>query len=501
MRTGITRWAAGGALACVLALAGTAWGETTSTDNVTDQIRQLRDLVNKQQDQINQLSHTNSLAPSISNDQRQEILALIRDELKDQKLPDWVSNMKITGDFRFRTEYIKQATTFAQQASANSKASLVPATALADRNAERTRQRIRVRLGFFEKVNDEVDVGIQLATGGGNNGGADPISTNQTLGGDGFPGEEKVPVWFDLAFANYHPKAVPGLNVYMGRMPNPFLEVGDSELIWDSDLRFDGMAVKYSKQVAEGLTLFASGGGFWLNENGTVGQADTSVWGAQGYATLALPQLTKGAYATAGLSYYKYLNIDGYPVGSTAAGAFPTSPGNTTTALINPIFNSTAPYGYTGYDCEYGIVNPFIEVGFDDPWLHKRISFYGDLAVNPLARDRAGAPVTASQRDHASNDFAWLLGASYGTLKNPGDWKVSYNYRRVGADAVVAAFCDSDAAGGGTDFQGSKLSAAYQIAKGWVASFNYFNDDVYRLDVLRNGVGYQRLEMDFVFSF
>jgi len=217
-----------------MAVAGTAAaqtpaGSTTAPQtDVTDQVRQLRELVYKQQEQINEMQgQPKSGAPTMTDDQRKEILALIKEEMKDQKMPDWVSNLKITGDFRYRTEFIKQQ----QSTQDRINASGYGTGAAAAIRPERTRQRIRVRLGFFEKVNDEVDVGIQLATGGGNNGGADPISTNQTLGGDGSPGEEKLPVWFDLAYANYHPKAVPGLNVYMGRMSNPFLEVGDSELI------------------------------------------------------------------------------------------------------------------------------------------------------------------------------------------------------------------------------------------------------------------------------
>ncbi len=495
MKVEIKGWSAGAMLGLFLAVAGTVAAQTpASTDSVTEQVRQLRDLVYKQQEQINQLQgQPKSGAPAgITEDQRQQILQLIKEELKDQKLPDWVSNLKITGDFRFRTEWIKQQQSVQDQINASG----VGTAAAAAVRPERTRQRIRVRLGFFEKVNDEVDVGIQFGTGGGNNGGADPTHQNQTLGGDGFPGSEKKPVWIDLAYANYHPKYVPGLNVYMGRLPNPFLEVGDSELIWGAAIRFEGIAAKYQKTVAEGLTLFGNLGGFWLNETSTFGQPDTSLWGAQGYATLALPQLTKGAYATAGLSYYKYSNLANTPIGTTAAGTFPSSTGNTV---------AVTPAGVSVYDCNYGIINPFFEIGAEDPWLHKRLSFYGDFADNPLARTRIGAPVigtaTGSQRDDASCDFAWLLGVSYGMLKNPGDWKVSYNYRRVGADAVMAAFCDADSAGGGSDFQGSKFAVAYQVAKGWVASASYFHDQLTRQDIYRESPTYQRLELDFVFSF
>jgi hypothetical protein len=441
------------------------------------------------------------LAPSISNDQRQEILALIKEELKDQKLPGWVNNLKVTGDFRFRTEWTSKANTEANQIAGLAQ------------TREETRQRIRARLGFFEKVNDEVDVGIQLITGGGtkNYGGADPISGNQTLGGDGYPGEEKVPVWFDLAYVDYHPKAVPGLDVYAGRVPNPFLEPGSSELIWASDLRLDGLDVKYKKQVAEGLTLFANAGGFWVTEGANVGGSgynstqatvdpDAMLWAAQGYATLALPQLAKGAYLTGGASVYAYTHLQGVvnPAGYPSGGAtalpglpFPAGNGGNT---LNP--NGTF---YSGFD----IFNPFVEVGVDDPWLHKRIAVFGDFAYNSAAREAIVTSPVANRplSEVGNNNFAWLLGVSYGTLKKPGDWQVSYNYRRVGADAVVAAFADANAGGGGTDYYGSKLSAAYQVAKGWQAAISYYYDDVTHADLYRESSNFQRFQFDLIFSF
>jgi hypothetical protein len=508
MTAGIRRWAAAGAFAFVFAAAtAAAWAQAPASsapapqDSVTDQVRQLRDLVYKQQDQIgkqqeqiNQLTQTNSGSgtTTITNDERQEILKLIKEELKDQKLPDWVSNLKITGDFRFRTEWTEKANTEANELSK-------PPVA---QSREETRQRIRARLGFFDEVNDEVTVGFQLITGGGtkNYGGADPISGNQTLGGDGYPGEEKLPVWFDLAYADYHPKAVPGLDVYAGRIPNPFLEPGNSEMIWSSDLRLDGIAAKYKKQVAEGLTLFGNAGGFWVSEGvdagGSTGTAvpDAMLWAAQGYATLALPQVAKGAYLTGGTSVYAYthmqnvVNPTGLPTGGAIAPGLPFPAGNGG--------NSTNANGtlYSGFD----IVNPFIEVGVEDPWLHKRIAVFGDFAYNAAAREHMIGGVNVHDDNNA---YAWLIGTSYGTLKKPGDWQVAYNYRRVGADAVVGMFDDANAGGGGTDFYGSKLSAAYQIAKGWQAALSYYYDNISHADLYRESPSYQRLQFDLIFSF
>ncbi len=493
MQAGLSIRAAAAALGLVLTMAAAAPAQT----DVVEQVRQLRDLVNRQQEQINQMQGLpKSGAPTLNDDQRKEILALIKEELKDRTLPDWVTNLKITGDFRFRTEWIEKANTEANEISRTAQ------------SREETRQRIRVRLGFFDNVNDEVTVGFQLITGGGTRGygGSDPISANQTLGGDGNPGFEKKSVWFDLAYADYHPKAVPGLDVYMGRLPNPFLEPGNSEMIWSADLRMDGMAAKYRRQLGDGLTLFANTGGFWVSEGvdagGSSGTAvpDAMLWAAQGYATLALPHVAKGAYATGGLSLYAYthlqgvVNPSGYPTGGATAAPgniFPTSGGGNT---LNP--NGTL---YSGFD----IVNPFVEFGLDDPWLHKRFSVFGDVAYNTAARQGLViSPATGGRYTlNGNNAYAWLLGVSYGTLKKPGDWQFFYHYKYVGADAVVAMFDDANAAGGGTDYYGSKVTVAYQVATGWVAALSYYYDNICHADLYRESPSYQRLQADFIFSF
>lgn len=480
-----------------VATAGAATSATAAQTDVVEQVRQLRDLVNKQQEQINQLQgQSKSGAATMNDDQRKEILALIKDELKDRTLPDWVNNLKITGDFRFRTEWIERANTEANEIAGVAQ------------SREETRQRIRARLGFFEQVNDEVTVGLQLITGGGTRGygGADPVTANQTLGGDGNPGFEKKSVWFDLAYADYHPKAVPGLDVYMGRVPNLFIEPGNSEMIWSSDLRLDGMAAKYTKQLPDGLTLFANAGGFWVSEGvdggGSSGTAepDAMLWAAQGYATLALPQVAPGAYATGGASVYAFthmqgvVNPSGFPTGGAAAAPgliFPTSGGGNT---LNP--NGTL---YSGFD----VFNPFVEVGLDDPWLHKRMAVFGEFAYNAAAREAIMAsPVKGRPLSEiGNNNAAWLIGTSYGTLKKPGDWQFIYQYKHVGADAVVAMFDDANSAGGGTDYYGSKTTASYQVAKGWVAAMSYYYDNICHADLYRESPSYQRLQLDFIFSF
>ena len=67
---------------------------------------------------------------------------------------------------------------------------------------------------------------------------------------------------------------------------------------------------------------------------------------------------------------------------------------------------------------------------------------------------------------HDAND-AWGLGFKLGKAKKKGEWEISYGYYEIGANAVLAAFNDSDFGGPGgngfTNRKGHKLGLAYQL--------------------------------------
>ena len=50
-------------------------------------------------------------------------------------------------------------------------------------------------------------------------------------------------MWIDLAYFDWHPERVEGLNVIGGKMENPFYAPGKTELLWDGDLRPEGVAL------------------------------------------------------------------------------------------------------------------------------------------------------------------------------------------------------------------------------------------------------------------
>ena len=135
----------------------------------------------------------------------------------DAGLPDslkWLERIKISGDFRYRYEYID-----------------------AETKSVRHRNRIRARAMISAILNDEWDVALQLGTGESDvledDVFPDPISGNQTLK----QFSSRKDIWLDLAFVDYHPGAIEGLNVIGGKMKHPFRKVGKNQLIYDNDLK------------------------------------------------------------------------------------------------------------------------------------------------------------------------------------------------------------------------------------------------------------------------
>lgn len=114
----------------------------------------------------------------------------------------------------------------------------------------RNRFRLRARLGVKAQITDWISADIRLATGADNG----PVSTNQTLGADG---TGKYQLWIDRASIRLTP--TKDVNIDFGRFANPFWS---SDLIFDNDMNFDGVAVSASAPVNDSFRLFGTAGAF-----------------------------------------------------------------------------------------------------------------------------------------------------------------------------------------------------------------------------------------------
>jgi hypothetical protein len=414
-----------------------------------DGVSELREQIQKQAEQLQELQKKLDELEARQNQQSQDVEDKVAEAVKDQQiaaLPDslkWLEKIKISGDFRYRHDH----------ADAETNVSGVDKWLNGS-----DRHRIRARLMLEAMLNQDLDVGMRLASGSSKA----PNSTNQDLE-DAFSSKD---LWLDLAYFDWHPSANEGLNVIGGKMKNPFYKVGKNELIWDNDLNPEGIAVQYVTPVSDVDQLFFNGGGFWVDES-TLG-VDTSLWGAQTYLkhTIGNPD-----YVLAGASYYDYGNIEGQAALSSTWSSSSLFFGNT----------SSGPGGV--YVSDYDMFEAFGEYGFK----------HGTM---PLALFGSWVRNVAASTDE---DTGWLVGGRLNKAKDPGSWELTYDYRDTQADAVVGGFIESDFVGSKTDSRGHRFAFKYQIAKPLQAAVTYYHlEDA---SASTGDLDFRRLLADLVFKF
>jgi hypothetical protein len=147
-------------------------------------------------------------------------------------MPDYVNALRFNGDFRGRYDGIyKDGSEF----------------------TERHRWRYRMRFGLTVDLLDDFEVGFRLGSGdvaglSAGSAGADPISQNQTLGGNA----AKKGVFIDLAYASWSPLRGPDWNARttIGKMGNPFTF---SDIVFDGDYTSEGAAPTFAPGHRRGL--------------------------------------------------------------------------------------------------------------------------------------------------------------------------------------------------------------------------------------------------------
>jgi len=311
----------------------------------------------------------------------------------------------------------------------------------------RTRNRIRTRLGIKAKVNDNVSLNFQLASGSD-----DPVSANQTLT-ESFSSKS---IQIDLAHFDW--KASNKIKILGGKMKLPFYKPGKTELIWDGDLNPEGLAAKYQYSFKV-IDLFANTGYFWIEERKK--DDDSILIGGQ--AGLQM-RAFKDKYLLLGVGYYNYQNIRGFKPFSDPEDSFD---------------NSVDDSG--NYALDYADQEIFVELG--GKILGKPAAIFGNHVVN-----------TASE---VGNDWGYLLGVTLGKCKAPLSYALRYNYRHLEKDAVIGAFTDSDFGGGGTDAKGHEAGIDFQVAKHVKTGVSYFVNK----KGVDNSKDYKRLQVDVAFKF
>lgn len=405
----------------------------------------------------------------IGEEARREIRNQV--EARIPALPDWVKRVKLGGDMRLRY----QGEYFDSNNAIDIPKPDDPSSAL-NTQTNRDRLRIRARLNVTAKVNDEVAVGIGLATGNT----TDPVSTNQTLGDT----LNKKNFLVDLAYLKWTPTT--DLTFWGGRFANPWFS---TDLVWDPDVNFDGVAFSYRPTVSPSLSLFITGGAFPIQEVELTGR-DKWLFGGQVGAKY---QVAEKLTARLGVAFYDFEHISGIandsanPAGATDWSAPQFMQKGNTLMFIDPT-NSLK----TGLAAEYRELNitGSLDLGYWDPF---RVVLTGDYVKNlGFELDEVRARYGADLDDETTG---YQLGISVGhpdTLAL-GRWKASLFYKYLEADAVVDAFTDSDFHLGGTNAKGWIVGGDYGVGRNvWLSSrwltANEISGDRFGVDVFQFNV-------------
>ena len=342
---------------------------------------------------------------------------------------DWTESLKIRGDFRYRHEMIDQE----------------------DKDT-RNRHRIRARIDLIGTVNEETKVVVGISSGS-----TDPVSNNQTLT-DAFSSKGLL---IDMAYVEYSPKAAPGLMLTAGKMYNPFYKPAESELVWDSDIRQEGIRAEYQANT-ENVTLQFIGSSLWIEER----KDDDDSYLAAGQVIFGCDLKDSDVDFAGGASYFYYGNTRGFAAFYDDEDSFGNS------VDVNGMYAN-----------DYELLELFGTVSFKVNE-NVPVTLLGDFVTNTAAD---------------SLKSAWLVGVRVGKTKNPGSWDFRYNYREVKKDAVLGIFTDSDFRGGGTDAKGHEIGFSYQLLDKTTFAATYFINEI-GLEK-EASTDFNRLQLDLKFKF
>ena len=371
-------------------------------------------------------------------------------------MPDWVTSLKINGDFRGRFERN---------------------TADNDAYSDRSRFRYRMRLGVVASLVDNFEVGVRLASGNPLSGGAingspggSPVTANQDLNSL----ESRKWLWIDAAYAKWTPINNKDwiVNGTIGKMDNPFTL---SNMVWDYDINPEGGAFQVIHNLGSKHALRGTGAFFVLDElnqvNSTVPtirpSQDPYLYGGQ----LLLESKWAPKFETAlGVAVFNVVHSD-----SLSAVAQPFyNAGNTRKAdgllvyNMNPIVGSaSATYRLDSF--------PLYTGSFP-------VRVLGEYMDNPAA---------------ANNNIGYRVGFAFGKAGHKQTWEVNYRYQRLEADAWFDALVDDDNGGfyakgnpqlantpkssgwfGGTNVRGHLVQATYSFTDYLNFTFTYYLNDL-----------------------
>jgi hypothetical protein len=370
-------------------------------------------------------------------------------------MPEWVSRFRVKGDVRIRCENDMfpagndNTGAFPNFNSINSGAPFdVAGTVFSPQynvDQDRTRIRLRARIGAEVDLGEGFTAGMRIGTGESNT----PTSMNQSLGlaSQGQGGSfSKYAIWLDSGFVKYEvgTDADHRFEVVAGRFDNPFFS---TDVVWDEDVGFDGIAVQGRYRVSSTVTPFASIGAFPVfntdfnfssNSPTKFKSTDKYLYAAQIGADI---KPTKDIEMKVTGAYYYFDGISGKlsspytPLTASDAGDTDnTRPsfaqkGNTYMALRDIVADASNNFGTTNQWQYFGLASKFRPVvvtgridynGFEPIQVSLLGEYIKNLAFNhadidsKAVNNRGTTSTTNPNGNFVGGDTAWYLGMKAG---------------------------------------------------------------------------------------
>lgn len=401
----------------------------------------------------------------------------MKDEIKDEVmttlnykagerlgLPDWIGRLNWEGSLRLRAESDK----FADGNPIPFNFNAANGTKLNNSTEDRNRLRVRAQLGVKAEINDWMTAGVRMTTGSSD----DPISPNQTQE----TASGKYTIGLDRAYMNA--KIKPWLNVVGGRFSNPWFS---TDLMWDPDLAFDGVAASFTPNINDQLSGFVTLGAFPIDE---IEKSDTNLakskwmYGSQAGINWKINSKSTAKLAVA---LYDFKNVEGI-----SNGAFPGTGGSYSATI--PAFrtkgNSTFDIngGVSGSE-QYGLSSKFRDVNITgqidlaqfDP-IH--VILTGDYIRNiGFDKEEIARRTSKEAPSEQVNAYQIKLAVGMPETYQKGQWNAFAAYKRLEADSVLDSFTDSDFYLGGTNAKGWLLGGSYGLDKNTWLTARWFSAD------------------------
>lgn len=472
----------------------------------------------------------------VRNDLKQEVVSDVMQKAKDEQwgipdaLPEWTRRFTLSGDLRLREQSSLMAngnSTLQQNIASSSylnynaingvagfqqaDPSNANSNAWLDTTENQHLARERFRLGIDVDVAKNVDAGIRLATGNTQN----PVSTNQTLGNTGYGYQFAVDRAF-LRYNAYDSKKVNWLTAMAGRTPNPFF-TGGSEMVWDEDLSFEGLATTFRQNfgntdltegaIPSGPTIYATTGVFPIQaQNPLTGLTSLQKWlfGAQTGFDWDFSNQDNFKF---GAAYYDYQGIKGVKNNDPVNNSCLNSPASVTQSIPQFIQGGNSMIGLcntannSGYAQLYGLASDYKTLNFNAAYdfsffspIHLKLS--GDYARNigyTLNQNWINSVTKNGVQTIPGNQVTgWQVKLDLGWPSHTvaGNWDAYVAYRYLEADAVLSSYTDSDFHLGSTNVKGWMLAGNYGLMKNIWLSGRWMSADVivgpkYSMDILQ----------------